>query len=248
MDGFEYRKNENYEAGTSYPEQFLVRTLSQIYNVEHRKIEPSLGLEFDLSIKELNLKIEYSGDYWHINKEDKDQKRRKYCKDNGINYIEIIERQGKADVRIYRNNLHTKIYLYTSTEFVKKNEKLITVLKYILKQYGHQINEIDVERAVCESFLFCKQYKYVIIRKNGKIVGTQDKVFINSTNYANFVEINLDDDESEEGIVIKNANDIDSDINNEKIEKEDVTLVNTSMSDKEFRRHCKMAVQNWNNF
>lgn len=241
-----YRKNENFKGGTSYPEQFLLRSLRQIYMVEHRKKEQELGLEFDIGIEALNLRIEYSGDYWHIGKEENDKKRREYCKDNKISYIEIIASQGKKKTTIYRQNLYTRIYVYMENSFEKRNNKLIAILKYILREYGHNIMEIDIERAICEAFVFCKQYDYIIVRKNGKIVGTVDKVYDNSAEIIDYPRKNIEYHENEDGIIIKNgiSNDIDKNNIKMKIIESDDTLIKT-MSKLEFNRRCKRIMDNW---
>lgn len=249
MNGLAYRKNMNFIAGTSYPEQFFVRSLQQIYQVEHRRKEPEIGLEFDIGIEELNLRIEYSGDYWHIGKEKNDSIRRIYCKNKTINYIEIIESVGKGDTVIYKKDLYTRIYVYTGSDFVKKNDKLIAILKYILRLYGHDIKEVDIDRAVCESFVFCKRYNYNIIRKQGKIIGTEDKVYVNNEKCVEYMTDDIETTFNEDGIIIKNATDKDIDKDNIRMkiedEEEDSTLVKNKVSTKRFNQHCKMVMKNW---
>lgn len=60
----------------------------------------------------------------------------------------------------------------------------------VLKQFGHSLREIDIERAIIEALTACKKYKYTIIRdKEGKIIGTYDKEYF-SYNYVNDLEEN----------------------------------------------------------
>ena len=92
-----YIKNRHYKGGTSFPEQFIFRSLLQIFpRTENRVIDSDLDLEFDIFVPELNLRIEYSGSYWHADegKQYRDQKRREFCKFNKATYVEIIEKCG----------------------------------------------------------------------------------------------------------------------------------------------------------
>lgn len=257
MDMFTCKRNPDFVSGTSYPEQFLFRSLNQIFEAENRKKEPEIGLEFDIKIKELNLRIEYSGDYWHIGREKNDELRRVYCKSRAINYIEIIETQGNIDSKVTSNNLYTRIIIKSDSTFEKKQEKLIKVLDYILRKYGHSINEIDIERSVYEALMFCKRYKYKIIRKDGRIKGTEDNYYTDNYNCMDCIEESLIPEESETVAVepkkVEKTKNIEQAFDNIEIQKEieDCTLVDkhkSKMTMKEFNRHCKRVEANWNNW
>lgn len=55
------------------------------------------NLEFDIVIPELNIYIEYSGEYWHTAYAHNDEKKRQYCKLNNIRFIEILEMKTKTN-------------------------------------------------------------------------------------------------------------------------------------------------------
>lgn len=273
MDDFTYKRNNDFQSGTSYPEQFLYRSLLQIFDVENRKKEPDIGLEFDITISELNLRIEYSGDYWHIGKEKNDELRRVYCKSRAINYIEIIESQGIQKSKVYNNNLYTRIHIKSDLTFEKKNELLTSVLKYILGKYGHNISEIDIERSIYEALIVCKKYKYLIIKKDGKIMGTENRLYATNLNCDDYIEDSLDGTEGisdnlvEEIMPACNIKEDKSELvsNIEELKEEtveqrqkvfeeieDCTLVNyartSNMTTKQFNQHCKQVMKNWNNW
>ena len=64
-------RNKDYHGGTSFPEQFLYRCVKQIFpETENRKLEDNLGLEFDIYVPEVDLRIEYNGSFYHVD-EDK---------------------------------------------------------------------------------------------------------------------------------------------------------------------------------
>ncbi len=66
-------------------------------------------LEFDIVIPSKNTYIEYSGEYWHSMNKGSDYRKRVYCEENGIRYIEIWEMKKEMpllvmdDVIIFRN-------------------------------------------------------------------------------------------------------------------------------------------------
>lgn len=64
---------------TSYPEQFLYRAFKMIYKdtINRGKFQ---GYEFDITIPELRLCIEYSDMAYHINKLDRDEYKKQLCK------------------------------------------------------------------------------------------------------------------------------------------------------------------------
>lgn len=190
MQGVTYKKNENFIGGTSYPEQFLYRSLQQLFTTTNRYRESVINLEYDIVVPDLNLRIEYSSEYWHLGKEERDQLKKYFCCEKAINFIEILESVGCEKTTVKRNDLHTIIKMKTCSNFVDKQNELNTILKFILKQFGHSLREIDIERAIIEALTACKKYKYTIIRdKEGKIIGTYDNEYF-SYNYVNDLEEN----------------------------------------------------------
>tara|TARA_B100002019_G_C21255667_1_gene593698 strand:+ start:1024 stop:1950 length:927 start_codon:yes stop_codon:yes gene_type:complete len=75
--------------GTSKPELFLRDKLKEIYkNVLHRH-KTEYG-EIDIFIPELNIGVEYDGEYWHKDKVEKDTKKVKNLKEKkGITVINL---------------------------------------------------------------------------------------------------------------------------------------------------------------
>jgi very-short-patch-repair endonuclease len=49
------------------------------------------GKEIDIFIEDLNLGIEYDGEYWHRNKKEKDLEKNRVCKKNGIPILRVRE-------------------------------------------------------------------------------------------------------------------------------------------------------------
>lgn len=255
MESYTYKKNSDFISGTSYPEQFLFRSLAQILEAVNKTKEPEIGLEFDIIVPELNLRIEYSGEYWHKGREINDELKRVYCKSRAINYIEIIEKPGDFDSKVYTQNLYTKITIASGNNLEARNKKLLQVLNYILKRYGHSVNEIDIDRAIYEALAFCKKYKYTVVKRNGTIVGTENLLFEGDTDliYGLTEEIEPYEKESETNVFGFEENVEETKKRAEETEEEtDVTLVEDShrstMSDKRFRQHCKNVMNNWNNF
>lgn len=255
MDNYTYKKNSEFISGTSYPEQFLFRSLSQVFEAVNKTKEPDIGLEFDIIVPELNLRIEYSGEYWHQGREMNDELKRVYCKSRAINYVEIIESSGEFNSKVYNQNLYTKISISSDSSLEARNKKLISVLNYILKRYGHSLNEIDIDRAIYEALAFCKKYKYTVVKRNGTIIGTENILFEGDTDIINGQTEDIESYEKEmetnifgleENLEITKKRLLETE------EETDVTLVEdknkSTMNDKRFRQHCKSVVNNWNNF
>lgn len=198
MDELFYRDNKNFQSGTSFPEQFIYRCLNQIYDADNRRKEPGTGVEYDIAIEELNLRIEYSGEYWHKNKTIRDQARRDYCRLKNISYIEIIEQTKGNASKVYIKDLYMRVTIGLNPDFTERVDKLKKVVAFILKRYGHSIKEIDTERAIYEALMITKRYDYKVLYKNGVIVGTEYKTYSNNFNLYNCGMNNLDITEDEE--------------------------------------------------
>lgn len=172
------KKNPNYKRGTSYPEQFIYRCLVQVFDALNRIKDSETGLEFDIEIRELNLRIEYSGEYWHQNSIKNDNLKRKLCYHKGIEYIEIIELASKHETIIKEEGGYTLIIVGVESNFLRRNTKLIDIVDYIMKKYGYSLEDVDIERAIYEALACTKQYKYDIIKSADNLVlGTVNKEF-----------------------------------------------------------------------
>lgn len=134
---------------TSYPEQFIYWGLKALYpNTENRvklfkSEDRTRGFEYDIYVPDLKLLIEYSSDYWHEGKEERDQLKKELAKTNGYQIIEIIENDKKSDIETYKQSI------------IKVNNKTLEVnkvLDFILNQFNHSINELDLKEI--ESFAY----------------------------------------------------------------------------------------------
>lgn len=69
------------------------------------------GLELDIFLPKRNIGIEYHGDYWHSIPEmkERDERKRKLCRDNGIKLMEVWESDFKKNphdcVKTILNNI-----------------------------------------------------------------------------------------------------------------------------------------------
>lgn len=81
-------------AKSSFPEQAIFYYLRNYYgDVDSRNYE-TLGMELDIFLSQFNIGVEYDGYHWHkslVNIE-RDRRKDKLCKDNGIKLIRVRER------------------------------------------------------------------------------------------------------------------------------------------------------------
>ena len=138
--------------GTSFPEQFIYHSLKQIYpnTITRGKYQ---GYEYDITIPELKLCIEYSGMQWHKDRLDRDEMKKKLCKEYGVNFLQIYAHYGEiqdtegneADDSYTKEQIIYKVNHNKSLHI----EQLKQIAKFILEQYApeHTINEIDFTKA-----------------------------------------------------------------------------------------------------
>lgn len=137
--------------GTSYPEQFLYKALLQIYpnTISRGKFQ---GIEYDIGIPEEKTCIEYSGINWHADKLERDEMKANLCNSHGVIFIQIYAHNGEIDSEdIFEDNL---IIYNASLNKDLHDMQLTKILNNILKQFGHSISEIDIEKAQTEAFNF----------------------------------------------------------------------------------------------
>lgn len=117
----------------SFPEQYLIEVLSNNFNKVESNMKMKNGMELDIAIYDINTGIEYSGDYYHKDKE-RDIRKRDYIESNGVRLIEIREfRVNKIieeKVEIVDKNT---IYVYRADRG-KRLEKLVKVLGILLNK------------------------------------------------------------------------------------------------------------------
>ncbi len=135
-------------SSTSFPEQFIYWSFKQILpDTQNRVIlfqsdEYTRGFEYDIYVPDINLLIEYSGNIWHDEKEERDNLKRELAITNGYNMIVVEE-----------NPSLTEWFSTDEITITKGNhETLIQVVNYILYQFSI-VKEIDfttVERQARE--------------------------------------------------------------------------------------------------
>ena len=80
------------EYGTSFPENAVAFYLGQFFDLEQNvRFSWLKRSELDIFIEELNIAIEYDGEYFHRNKSQKDNEKDLLCHERGIELIRIRE-------------------------------------------------------------------------------------------------------------------------------------------------------------
>ena len=144
--------------GTSYPEQFLYCALKQLFpNAENRfktpKTDKHKSLEFDIAIPVENngykaLCIEYSPTYWHEGRERIDFEKEEICKEYNVRLIKIID-----DSFFELDTKYEKDYICDVISKVpNKQDILNNILALILQSLGHNIEDVDIDKAQKEAF------------------------------------------------------------------------------------------------
>lgn len=142
------------KVGTSYPEQALYRSLKQLYpnTINRGKFN---NIEYDIMITDTtpHVYIEYSAINWHINKLDRDEKKASICKENNIRFIQIYAHSGQIEIDedIFDEN---QIIYRVASSLNSHNQQLTEILQHILNSLGHNISEINIEKAQTEAFNF----------------------------------------------------------------------------------------------
>lgn len=166
-------KNSEYRSGSSYGERFVERCLSQVLD-DIKSRDKQGGFEYDISSKNFNINIEYSGENWHVGREDHDELKRKYCRDNSIRYIEIIEASSNVDDSKISGKNYIK-FTMAPCSFSCMNKKLRYIVAEILEWLGFEVVDIDYKRACYEALALTKKYKYnIVYDSRGNIQGTKN--------------------------------------------------------------------------
>lgn len=127
--------------GTSKQELFLYYSIKQIFpkTIHRGKYN---GYEFDITIPEIKMCIEYGSLIWHKDKRERDLAKRNICIKNKVRFIEIIDITGYTEQNTYENSEYT-IYYEADYKSVY-DTKLAEILDSLLKQYNHSFNEVDI--------------------------------------------------------------------------------------------------------
>lgn len=136
--------------GTSYPEQFLYRSLKQLYpqTINRGRYQ---GYEYDIAIPEERLCIEYSPTYWHDSKVERDEEKLNLCEKHGVRFIYIREDYKDKYEHCFEEDY---ICYKASNNKEEHNKQLTEILQHVLNSLGHDISEINIEQAQTEAFNF----------------------------------------------------------------------------------------------
>lgn len=199
-------RNELYHSGTSFPEQFLYRSLLQIFpEAKNRFIDPTINMEYDIYIKELNLYIEYNGAEFHSSQEKQERDRIKRLHSEKINrtFIQIVE-NNEIDALDIKREIQNKFIEYKikgSNTINNMTNNLIAIIEEIFSIYMMQGYEIDYTRSLYEAFLISSKYQYRIVYDSfGDISGKENLTQV----FCEYEENNnLETEHKERKLVIK---------------------------------------------
>lgn len=127
-------------ANTSYPEQFIYWSLKQVWpdTVNRYKLD---GVEYDIIVPSIKLALEYSGGYWHKDR-DTGSTKEAHANHRGIDFIEIY-----GDYK-YDGNIIAKKSLVVYNPRVHKEESILTLLiKEILTRYNKSTFVINFDKS-----------------------------------------------------------------------------------------------------
>lgn len=158
-------RNKYYTAGSSMPEQFIYRSITQIFpETINRFKDPMVNMEYDIFITELKLYIEYNGVAFHNTEEklERDKIKRLHCEKQKITFIQIIEDPEISEITKNMNGT-TIIYRLNGNKQIKAlMNDLITIIEDIFAMYRIGGVEIDYTRSFYEAMLLSNKYQYKI--------------------------------------------------------------------------------------
>lgn len=135
--------------GTSYPEQVIYRSMLQLFpNTIHRGKYG--GYEFDITVPEFKVCIEYGSIFWHADKLDRDNEKKKFCEKYGVQLIQVYEHNGEID----SDDVFDGDLIIYRVEPILKELQLKEIISHILNQFNHSVEEIDFEKACKDAFNF----------------------------------------------------------------------------------------------
>ncbi|MEE1516427.1 MAG: zinc-ribbon domain-containing protein [Lachnospiraceae bacterium] len=132
--------------GTSFPEQVICRSISQVFTDTLSRTRLFDNIEYDIYIPSENVAIEYNGSYWHREKETRDKMKRDLCLRHGVRFISINAYNGSIDMKFEGDEI--KYNISTSNHKGQLNK----IVDYILNLLGHSGEEINFEKAIDESY------------------------------------------------------------------------------------------------
>lgn len=132
-------------SSTSFMEQFIYEWLSKVLGVNsviHRDVS-AIGLELDVYVPSLKLAFEPGAWYWHKDKLESDELKRKRCAENGIRLITIYDKVPECELFSDRD-----VVLFPfDIRIQKKSDELEKTLVDILTKQGVSIDihKIDID-------------------------------------------------------------------------------------------------------
>ena len=133
--------------GTSLPEQIIFRCIKQVYSntISRGKFQ---GYEFDITIPELKICIEYGSTYYHIGREQRDKEKAELCKKYNVRFIQIIDDSNNELTETWEDNL---IITHISIEKISDIEKIV---KFLAKKLKIKYTDINFNKAVNDAIDF----------------------------------------------------------------------------------------------
>lgn len=134
--------------GTSYPEQFILHALKQIFPKTLSREKLFGGIEYDIVVPEEKLCIEYNGGYWHKEKSDRDNMKEQLCVGNGYRFIRVEDSTDIDVVCMDGNCIKTP-----KKGRVNNYYHLQEVVKYIIMMLGKEnvyFNSILADKCAME--------------------------------------------------------------------------------------------------
>ena len=170
-------RNKYYTAGSSMPEQFIYRSLIQVFpKTVNRFKDKMISMEYDIFVPELKMYIEYNGAAFHNTEEklERDKIKRLHCEKQKITFIQIIEDLEISEITKNMNGT-TIIYRLNGNKQIKAlMNDLITIIEDIFAMYRIGGVEIDYTRAFYEAMLLSNKYQYKInYDSSGDIAGKE---------------------------------------------------------------------------
>lgn len=132
--------------GSSFSEVLIFYGIQAKFPMaQHRVKCGEKKLEFDIVIPEINVFIEYSGEYWHSNNTKNDEAKINYCIEKNIRFINIIETKKAIPLTVEGDVIYYKYSEHNQHGMLKM------VLMELYKLLGVEDLEIDYDKMINEA-------------------------------------------------------------------------------------------------
>lgn len=170
-------RNKYYHGGTSFPEQFIYRSINQIFpETVNRFKDLMISMEYDIFVPELKLYIEYNGVTFHNTEEklERDKIKRLHCEKQKITFIQIIEELETSEIKKDVNGTTVTYKLNGNKQIKVLMNDLITIIEDVFAMYRIGGVDIDYTRSFYEAMLLSNKYQYKInYDSSGDIAGKE---------------------------------------------------------------------------